>query len=45
MRDRQHLQENLGAVDWVMDKEDVEKLRLDFPEKSNNSNATSVSII
>lgn len=35
----EHLKENLGAVGWQMDKEDIEKLRKDFPnqqEKSEN---------
>ena len=27
-----HLKENLGALDWQMEKEDVEKLRSEFPE-------------
>ncbi len=33
----EHLRENLGAIGWKMDKEDVEKLRKDFPEKQEKS--------
>jgi diketogulonate reductase-like aldo/keto reductase len=28
-----HLKENLGAINWQMDKEDIEKLRRDFPDQ------------
>ncbi len=34
-----HLKENLGAIGWQIDKEDIEKLRKDFPnqqEKAEN---------
>lgn len=34
-----HLKENLGAVGWETSKEDVEKLRKDFPNQQNISNA------
>lgn len=30
---REHIQENLGAIGWAMDKEDIEKLRSDFPQQ------------
>lgn len=28
-----HLQENLGAVGWEMEHDDVEKMRKDFPRQ------------
>ncbi len=31
MRSVKHLEENLGALDWQMDKNDIEKLRREFP--------------
>jgi diketogulonate reductase-like aldo/keto reductase len=34
-----HLQENLGALDWKMDKKDVEKLRKEFPGQKDVSDA------
>lgn len=36
-RDKQHLQENLGALDWQMAVEDIEKLRVEFPEQQDVS--------
>jgi diketogulonate reductase-like aldo/keto reductase len=33
----EHLQENLGAVGWNMGKEDIEKLRKEFPERKSIS--------
>jgi diketogulonate reductase-like aldo/keto reductase len=33
----EHLKENLGAVGWEMKKEDVEKLRQEFPNKQDIS--------
>lgn len=45
MRNALHLQENLGAVGWEMDLDDIENLRENFPEKREISDATSVSII
>lgn len=30
---RKHLQENLGALGWELEKEDIEKLRTDFPDQ------------
>jgi len=32
MRDPRHLKENLGAVGWEMAKEDIERLRKEFPD-------------
>lgn len=32
-----HLKENLGAIGWQMEKEDVETLRKDFPNKQEKS--------
>jgi diketogulonate reductase-like aldo/keto reductase len=29
----EHLKENLGAIGWAMDKDDIEKLRKDFPNQ------------
>lgn len=29
----EHIKENLGAVDWLMEKEDIEKLRKEFPNQ------------
>lgn len=28
-----HLTENLGALDWQMDREDIERIRLEFPDQ------------
>lgn len=33
----EHLKENLGAVGWEMEKEDIEKLRKDFPNQQDIS--------
>lgn len=38
-RSIEHLKENLGAVDWIMEKEDVEKLRNEFPDQEAVSDA------
>ncbi len=32
-RNSAHLKENLGGVGWQMDKEDIEKLRVEYPEQ------------
>ena len=32
-----HLKENLGAIGWTMDKNDIEKLRKDFPNQQEKS--------
>jgi len=37
-RNLEHLKENLGATGWEMDKEDVEKLRREFPDQEDISN-------
>lgn len=29
----EHIKDNLGAVDWLMEKEDIEKLRKEFPNQ------------
>lgn len=34
-----HLKENLGAVDWEMESEDVESLRIHFPNQQEKSEA------
>lgn len=39
MRSTDHLKENLGALDWEMDQEDVEKLRHEFPDQMDVSDA------
>jgi len=39
MRHREHLKENLGALDWQMEHEDIEKLRRDFPGQKDVSDA------
>lgn len=38
-RDKSHLDENLGAFGWEMDKSDVEKLRTEFPNQEDVSDA------
>lgn len=38
-RDIDHLKENLGALGWEMDKEDIEKLRNEFPDQEAISDA------
>lgn len=35
----EHLKENLGAIDWSMDKEDIEKIRKEFPDQKLVSDA------
>jgi diketogulonate reductase-like aldo/keto reductase len=37
-----HLRENLGAIGWTMDKEDVERIRRDFPNQKDVSDAISL---
>ena len=36
---REHLLENLGALDWTMDADDIERIRTDFPEQVTVSDA------
>lgn len=38
MRNTEHIREDLGAIGWQMDKEDIEKLRSDFPNQEDVSN-------
>ena len=38
-RNKRHLDENLGAVGWNMEKEDIEKLRKEFPDQQDISDA------
>lgn len=38
-RSRAHLDENLGAIGWTMAKEDVERLRKEFPDQQSVSDA------
>lgn len=38
-RSRQHLDENLGALGWQMDTMDVERLRVEFPDQQDVSDA------
>ena len=45
MRNPVHLKENIGAVGWNMKDEDIEILRNEFPDQSDISDATSISII
>lgn len=35
----EHLKENLGAVGWTMDSADIERIREDFPDQKNVSDA------
>ena len=37
MKDRKHLQENLGALDWTMDSSDIELLRNQYPGQQPTS--------
>ena len=34
-----HLEENLGALDWKMDDDDIEKIRWEFPDQKLKSDA------
>lgn len=43
MSDPQHLNENLGALDWEMEKEDIERLREEFPNQQDVSDAVPLS--
>lgn len=33
----EHLKENLGAIGWQMEKEDIERLRMEFPDQNTIS--------
>jgi diketogulonate reductase-like aldo/keto reductase len=35
----EHLEENLGALDWTMEKGDVERLRAEYPDQKQVSDA------
>lgn len=34
-----HLKENLGAIDWIMEPEDIERIRVEFPDQKLVSDA------
>lgn len=36
-RNIEHLKDNLGAIDWEMEREDIEKLRKEYPNQKNIS--------
>jgi len=38
-RNVQHLKDNLGAIGWSMKKEDIEKLRKEYPDQQNMSDS------
>ena len=38
-RSIEHLKENLSAIDWKMDKEDIERLRNNYPNQEDVSDA------
>ena len=38
-----HLEENLGAVDWIMENEDIELLRKDYPIQFDKSNTVPLN--
>jgi len=39
----QHLEENLGALGWKMEIEDIERLRNEFPNQQDVSDAVPLS--
>ena len=39
----EHLKENLGAIGWNMENEDVERLRTEYPDQRNVSDALPLS--
>ena len=41
MRNIEHIEENVGPVGWQMDKEDIERLRKDFPNQQNVSDTVA----
>jgi aryl-alcohol dehydrogenase-like predicted oxidoreductase len=43
MRSTLHLEENLGALNWRMDIEDIEILRRDFPGQESISSNVALS--
>lgn len=38
-----HLKENLGALDWKMEKDDVERIRLEFPSQQTVSDSVPLN--
>lgn len=43
MRHPEHLEENLGAFGWEMEKDDVERLRRDYPNQQDVSDAVPLA--
>ncbi len=39
----QHLEENLGALDWQMEDEDIERIRKEFPDQQSRSEAVPLN--
>jgi len=39
----EHLKENLGAIGWVMDVEDIERIRKEFPDQRKVSDAVPLN--
>lgn len=39
----EHLQENLGGIGWEMEKEDVERLRKEYPDQQDVSDAVALA--
>lgn len=39
----EHLKENLGAIDWQMDDEDIELIRKEFPDQKDVSDAVPLN--
>ena len=39
----EHLQENLGALDWQMDEKDIERIRKEFPDQQKRSDAVPLN--
>lgn len=42
MKHKKHLEENLGALGWHMEQEDIEKLRNDFPDQKELSDSVPI---
>jgi diketogulonate reductase-like aldo/keto reductase len=42
MKNKKHLEENLGALNWNMEKEDIKKLSTDFPDQQNISDSVPI---
>ncbi len=41
-RSLEHLNENLGAIGWYMEREDIERLRREFPDQKNVSDVIAL---